>query len=432
MALPSAESPRRAPWRRDFRLLWTGETISSFGSQITAVALPLTAAALLRANAAQMGILAAAATLPNLLLSFYFGALADRLARRWHLLVWADLLRLALIGLIPLAALAGFLSVNLLIVIGFVTGAASVSFSITWSAYLPSVVPAGNLLAANSKLTASMTLAGLAGVSLAGALVQLLGAPRAMLIDAASFGISAWFLIRMRHRGDRNRQPRPPRRSMWQEVAEGLRYCAADARLRAIAGAAANLNLFSSIALALIVLYLNRVMRMPPVLVSLVFAAWGAGALAGSVLAPVLGRRFSEGRTIVGATAVFSVGLFAYPPVSGPVWFETTVIAAASVVLGCAVFVFDVHSAAMRQAITPDRLQGRAASAMSFLSQGVKPLGALAGGGLGEALGVRGALWFAAAGTVTSVLWTYWSPLRTGQPPADAAEPARSVPGPAA
>ncbi|MBO0807291.1 MAG: MFS transporter, partial [Actinobacteria bacterium] len=218
MALPSAESPRRALWRRDFRLLWTGETISSFGSQITAVALPLTAAALLHASAAQMGILAAASTLPNLLFAFYFGALADRIARRWHLLVWADLLRLVLIALIPVAALAGFLSVNLLIVIGFVTGAASLSFGITWSAYLPSVVPTGNLLEANSKLQASMTIAGLAGVSLAGALVELLGAPRAMLIDAVSFGISAWFLLRMRHRGDRDRQP-SSRRGMWREVA---------------------------------------------------------------------------------------------------------------------------------------------------------------------------------------------------------------------
>ncbi|MBO0806798.1 MAG: MFS transporter, partial [Actinobacteria bacterium] len=253
----------------------------------------------------------------------------------------------------------------------------------------------------------------------------------AMLIDAVSFGISAWFLLRMRHRGDRDRQP-SSRRGMWREVAEGLRYCATEPRLRAIAGAAANLNLFSSIALALMVLYLNRVMGMPPVLVSLVFAAWGAGALAGSVLAPLLGRRFTEGRTIVGATAVFSIGLFAYPPVRGPLWFETTVIAAASIVLGGAVFVFDVHSAALRQAITPGRLQGRSASAMTFLTQGVKPLGALAGGALGETLGVRGALWFAAAGAITSVLWTYWSPLRTGQPSEDTAEPATAPSGPAA
>lgn len=429
MARSDTADPPLTSWRRDFRLLWTSETISSFGSQITTVALPLTAAARLHASPAQMGVLGASATLPGLLLSFHFGAWVDRISRRWLLLVWADLLRMALLAMIPLAALAGFLSVNLLIVVAFITGAASLCFGITWSAYLPTVVPKNNLIEANSKLTASMTIAGLAGVSLAGGLVQFFGAPNAMTIDAVSFGISAMFLARMRRRDTLEPKPRPAERNMWHEVTEGLRYVWAEPRLRAIAGAAANLNLFSSIALALGVLFLNRVLKMSPILISLIFAAWGVGAVAGSLLAPALGRRFTEGRTIIGATAVFSVGLLAYPPVYGPVWFEATVLTIASLALGCSVFVFDVHSAALRQRISPDRLQGRSASAMAFLTQGVKPVGALIGGALAEVIGVRGALWCAAAGAATSVLWTYRSPLRTRDASAD---PAAPQPGPAA
>jgi predicted MFS family arabinose efflux permease len=215
---------------------------------------------------------------------------------------------------------------------------------------------------------------------------------------------------------------------MWHEVAEGLRYCLAEPRLRAIAGASANLNFFSSIALALGILFLNRVLGIPPFAISLIFAAWGVGAVAGSLLAPVLGRRFTEGRTIIAASAVFSVALFAYPPVRGPVWFETTALIVANLTFGCAVFVFDVHTASLRQVISPERLQGRTASAMAFLTQGVKPVGALIGGGLGQAIGIRGALWFAAAGTVTTVLWTYRSPLRAG---AALSGPAPSRPDPA-
>lgn len=404
-------------WREDFRLLWTAQTVSAFGSQITTVALPLTAAALLHASPLQMGMLASASTLPNLLFSFYLGAVADRVAKRWKLLVWADVVRMVLLGLIPLAALGGFLSVNLLILLGFLAGTVSLSFGITVSAFLPSVVPAGSLLSANARMQGTMTISGLAGMSLAGVLVEVFGAPNAMAIDAASFAASAVFLVKMRRR-DGMAAPRPPREAMWRSVLEGLRYTLTEPRLRAIVGAATNLNLFSSIALALGVLYLNRDLGMPPYLISLVLCAWGVGAVAGTMLATRLGRRYGEGRTITAASAVFSVALFVYPPISGPVWFEATALAITNMTLGCAVFVFDVHSAALRQGITPDHIQGRTASTMAFLTQGVKPLGGLLGGVLGEALSVRGAFWVAAAGCATTVLWTYTSPLRG---PADSA-----------
>lgn len=402
-------------WRRDFRLLWTAQTVSAFGSQITTVALPLTAAAMLHASALQMGVLAAASTLPNLLFSFHLGTLADRVARRWKLLVWADVVRFGLLGTIPVAGLAGFLSVNLLIVIGFLAGTFSLSFGITMSAFLPSVVPGDGLLRANARMQGTMTIAGLGGMSLAGTLVQLVGAPNAMAIDAASFAASAACLVWMRRR-DGAAPARPPREPMLRSVAEGLRYTLSELRLRAIAGAATNLNLFSSIALALSVLYLSRDLRMSPSLISVVFCAWGVGAVTGTMLATRLGARYGEGRTITAASAVFSVALFVYPPISGPVWFEAAVLALANMTLGCAVFVFDVHSAALRQRITPDHLQGRTASTMAFLTQGVKPLGGLLGGVLGEALGVRGAFWVAAAGCATTVLWTYISPLRGAAP----------------
>ena len=426
MSRPVTADLGRRSWQHDFRLLWTAETVSSFGSQITVVALPLTATALLHATPFQMGVLATASTAPNLL-SFYFGALIDRVRQRWFLLVLTDLIRMCLLGSIPVAAAAGFLSISQLLIIAFVAGTASVCFGITWGAYLPSVVPADGLLAANSKLQASMTMAGLVGVSLAGFLVQFFDAPNAMAIDAVSFGVSAWFLVGMRRCSSQAAPEGPVQQSMRRQVIAGLRYSVADPRIRAIAGASANLNLFSSIALGLAVFYLNRVLLIPSALIGVLFGTWGVGGVLGALLAPALGRRFTEGRTIVAATVVFSLGLFAYPPVRGPVWFEVTVLALANLLFGCAVFVFDVHVAALRQRITPDDLQGRSAATMAFVSQGVKPIGALAGGVLGQLVGVRGALWIAAAGALTCVLWTYASPLRTGDSSPQHPEPTADV-----
>jgi len=414
MGRPStADRTAPATWRTDFNRLWTAQTIAVFGGEVTGVAIPLTAVALLGASPLQMGVLAAASTMPNLLFAFYFGVLADRVANRWSLLVWGNVARLVLYAVVPVAWLAGFLSTWLLVVVAFAAGTAGVCFRIAWSAFLPSVVPAENLVEANGKLRTSMTISGLTGVGLAGVLVQLIGGPMAVAVDAVAFGVATGFLLLMRHRGQRRQRDAAPRRPFWHEVAEGLRYMGAEPRMRAIAGSAANVNLFSSVVLALFVLYASRDLALSATVIGLLFVAWGIGAISGAMLAVPIGRRFTEGRTILGSSVVFSLVLFVYPAVGyGPRWLAVTVLAVANLVFGMAMFLFDVHTNALRQRETVDELQGRAAATMTFLTQGVKPLGALLGGVLGEAVGVRGALWVAAVGALTTVLWTYFSPLR--------------------
>jgi MFS family permease len=408
----AGESAART-WRPDFRRLWTAQTVSAFGSEITGVALPLTAVALLNATPLHMGLLVAAGNLPNLLFAFHFGVLADRMARRWRLLVWSDLVRMALLALVPVAWVGGFLSIWLLVAVSLASGAASVCFRVAWSSFLPSVVPASNLVEANGKMQGTMTVAGLSGVGLAGILVQIFGAPLALAIDAVTYGVSALFLAQMRRRTPREAAPERVRRTVWAEVAEGLRYVWTEPRLRAIAGAATNLNLFSHVLLALFVLYLSRDLGFPPSAIGLLMASWGVGAVAGALLAHPLGRRFSVGRTILGASMAFSVLLFVYPAAPyGARWLTIAVLGVTSAALGFAVYAFDVHSAALRQAITPEELRGRAAATMTFLTQGMNPVGALLGGVLGQIIGVRGALWVAATGALTTVLWIYLSPLR--------------------
>ena len=200
---------------------------------------------------------------------------------------------------------------------------------------------------------------------------------------------------------------------MRRELSEGLRTVLADRSLRAVAGAAANLNLFGMLVMALFVVYATRELGFPAGLVGAVVTLGGVGALAGALLAPRVSAALGAGRTVVLASVVFSFALFAVPLARGPRGVELAVIGGGELVGGVAVMLFDVTSAGITLTSVPTELLGRVSSCMAFLTQGVKPLGALAGGALGTAVGLHPALWVAAAGATTTMLWTILSPLRS-------------------
>src|SRR5690349_16353935 len=133
-------SKKTGLWRHsDFLKLWSGESISLFGSQITALALPLTAALVLKASPAEMGLLATVEFLPFLFLSLFAGVWVDRLPRR-PILVLADLGRALLLGSIPAAFFLNVLSIELLYLVGVLTGVMTVFFDVAYQSYLPSLV----------------------------------------------------------------------------------------------------------------------------------------------------------------------------------------------------------------------------------------------------------------------------------------------------
>lgn len=410
LAAPAAPSLARHP---DFRRLWTGYTVSAVGSEVTVLAVPVTAAVLLGASALQMGLLTASATLPHLLLGLPAGVWVDRLARRRPLLVAADLLAGAALASIPLAWALGVLTVVQLVAVELLVGACKVVFRPAYQSHLPDVVRREQLTEASGHLRASESAAMLAGPGLGGLLVQAFTAPVAVVVDAASFVVSAACVRRVRT-PEREAPASPAHRSLRRDLAEGLATVVKDPSLRAVAGAAANLNLFGMVAMALFVVYATRELGFSAGLVGVVLTLGGVGALLGALLAPRLARRIGTGRTIVLGSVVFSFALFAVPLASGPRWVELTVLGGGELVGGLAVMLFDVSTSGLvLSVVATDRL-GRVSACMGFLTQGVKPLGALAGGALGTALGLHPALWLAALGATTTLLWTVCSPLRRG------------------
>jgi MFS family permease len=399
------------PLRRhaDFMRLWTGETISSFGSQVTQLALPLAAVLTLSAGPLEMGLLTAAGLAPYLVVALPAGAWIDRLRARRRLMVLADLGRAALLASVPLAFAADALTITQLYVVALSTGTLTVLFNTAFTTVLPGLVPEHQLADANGRLQTSAAAAQVAGPGIAGLLVQALSAPAAIVIDAVSFVLSAVAIGSM-SAGDEATKPVAERRPLRAEVGEGLRFVAGDASLRAIVGSAATLNLFGVLILSILILYARRDLHLAPGAIGLIFAAGGVGALIGALSAPWLSRALGQGRSIFAATVWFSVHLLVVPIASGP--HAAEILAANELLGGVAVMVFDVNAMTLAQLATPAEMLGRMGATMGFVTQGAKPLGALLGGVLGELMGLHGALWVAGAGGTLTVLWTWFSPLR--------------------
>ncbi len=397
-------------WRNpDFVKFWAGQSISVFGSQITLLALPLAAVLTLRATPFQMGLLTAAGTAPTLLLALFAGVWIDQRKRR-PIMIAADLGRGALLLSVPAAAVLGVLRIELLYGVALASGALSVFFDIAYGSYIPALVRREHLVEGNSKLMTSLSTAQIAGPSLAGLLVQLLSAPLAIAGDALSFLVSALCL-----RSIRSPEPAPqPRRSgigVWREISEGLRFVGRNACLRAYMAYAGSLNFFHSLLMAVLVLYATRELGIGPGLLGLILAGGSVGALLGALLTGRITARFGPGPALIGSATVLALSVGSLPLAAGPKLAIVLIILAGEFIGGFAVMVFDINCASLKGSITPDHLLGRVGASSRFITWGSRPLGAISGGILGTAIGLRPTLAVAAAGSLLALLWIWFSPL---------------------
>ena len=413
-APPDISRPRAGEgslWRdAGFRNLWGAQAVSLLGSQVTALALPLTAALALEATPAQMGLLGAAGAAPALLLGLFVGVWVDRRRRR-PILIAADLGRAALLLLIPAAALLGALRIELLYGVALLSGALTLLFEVAYRAFVPALLARERLLDANGKLELSRSAAEIGGPGLAGGLIGLAGAPLAIAADALSFLVSGLLLARLRAP-----EPAPASRqhqSVRAEIGEGLRVVAGSPPLRVLAGCAGVAVLFSSLMEAVFVLYLTRQLGLAPGLVGLIFASGNLGFLAGALLGERAARRIGVGPAIAGGLLLTGLGDLLGPLAGGPPPAVVALLLAAQFLFGCGLTIFNINQVSLRQALTPDRLQGRVSATFSLVLWSGAPVGALVGGALGELIGLRGALLLAAAGEVGAALWLWRSPLRT-------------------
>ncbi len=409
-------------WRhRDFLKLWSAETVSLFGSAITQLALPLTAVTILKADATQMGILGAAQFLPFLLIGLFAGVWVDRRHRR-PILIMGDLGRAIVLLSIPIAALIHQITIAQLIIVAFIHGVLTMFFDIAYQSYLPSLVSRENLVEGNSKLEVSRAISSIAGPGIAGALIKLLTAPITIFLDSLSFLFSAMFLWRIR-KPEPDPAPRQPGRNIWHEIGEGLGVVFGNPMLRSIAGCTSTFNLFGTIGVAVVILYMNKQLELDEAAIGLIFGLGSIGGLLGAVLTNRIAKRFGVGPTIIGSSLLGGISLLFIPLASGGT-VGVLILIIGQFLGGIANVVYNVNQVSLRQAITPDRLQGRMNASMRFLVWGTMPIGALIGGFLGDQIGLRNTLWVSAIGGFLSFLWVLFSPVRNLQEqPAGVEEP---------
>ena len=395
----------------DFVRLWAAHTISRFGSEISQLAIPLTAALVLNASAFQMGLLAAFEYAPFLLLSLFAGVWVDRLPRK-PILVLADVGRALLLGSIPLAAAAGLLRIEQLYLVGLLTGVLTLFFDVADQSYLPALVSREHLVEGNSKLEMSRSIAQIAGPGVAGGLVQLVSAPLAILVDALSFVASGVSLLLIGAREPRPIHAAQHAGSIWAELREGLAIVLGNPLLRSIAGCTATSNLVHNALLAVYVLYVTRELGIGPALLGIILALGGPGALVGALFAGRIADRIGLGATIIGSAFLFAVSALLVPFALGSTVVVVGALALSSVLGGFSNPVYNINQLSLRQAITPDRLLGRMNASVRFIVWGTIPIGALVGGALGDAIGLWPTLLVAALGSLLAPLWIVFSPVR--------------------
>jgi MFS family permease len=412
--LPSRLDPPNAStslWRHpDFLKLWAGQSVSLFGSLLTQFALPLLAALMLGAGAVQMALLAAAEVVPGLLLGFVAGVWVDRLRRR-PLLIVADMGRALALASIPLAAVLGALRIEQLYVVAVLVSVCSVFFDVAYPSFLPSLLRREELVEGNSKLAASESLAEVSGWSIAGVLVQVAGAPLAILVDAATFVVSAVSLATISTKEVTPTVSAEAREKMAREVAQGLRFVAADPLRRALAAAGAVDTLFGNALGALITLYLVRDLHLAPVVMGVIFAVGGISAFAGTFFVPWLARHWPVGRILLAGMLIYDLGALTVPLASGP-----AALAVAVLIVGqsfdAAYTIYSVTRLSHFQRTTPDRMQGRLHATLRVVDGGATVVGLALGGILGQTLGVRATLFIVCAGKLLGPVLLACSPVR--------------------
>ncbi|GAA3876732.1 MFS transporter [Streptomyces lannensis] len=397
-------------WRDgDFRRLWVGQTASQLGEHTSLVVLPLFAVLTLHAGAGQLGVLRAVGQAPILLLSLFVGAWVDRWRTR-TLMVLADAGRALALGAAAVTGLLAGLGLPALLVLAFAVGALSVFFDVAYQASLVRLVERDQLVRGNSALEGSRSAAQIGGPALGGVLVSVLSAPIAVASSGVFFALSFLSIRRIdRRESIPERSERPPR--VWRRIREGLRFVAGDASLRTVCLASAAFQFSFAAVMTVYLLFLPRDLHLSGTAVGLALAATGPGALLGSLLAARLPSRFGYGAVLVSAAALGD-GVFLFvPALHGSSQVTVPALLTVNFVFGTFSQLVNVTVMAVRQTVTPDTMQGRAAATINFVGMGLTPLGSLLGGLLAEAWGTRTSLLVTALGMLVSPALMTLSPL---------------------
>jgi MFS family permease len=398
---------RRGLWAHaDFLKLWSAQTISQLGSEVTQLGLPFAAVVVLHATAFEVALLGTAAIMPFVLFSLPAGVWVDRLRRR-PMMIAADFGRLATLASIPIAHAFGALTLGQLYVVQFTAGTLTVFFDVSYLSYLPSLVSREELAGGNARLETTRSIAQTAGPGLAGGLIGLVGAPAAITADVVSFGISGGLISLIRKR--ELVTPRSQREPLRSELKEGLRYVFGQRYLRPLTICTGAWNFFSSIGFGIVIVYAVRVLGLSAPLIGIAFMVGTSGAVLAAAFSGQVVRRFGLGPTIVWGGVLGSV-FWVFIPLAhrsdGLAFLIVSILGFSA--LG---MLFNVNQLTLRQAITPPQLQGRMNAIVRFMYWSPQALGFALGGVLAAHLGLRGVLWVASIGAVAAMIPLAFTPV---------------------
>jgi MFS family permease len=386
--------------------LWSSILTSSFGNQVMMLALPLTAAVLLKATPTQMGLLTAIELSPFLIFSLPSGVWLDRVRKLPVYVVGESLVALCAIS-VPLAWWMGWLGMGWLYAIGFVIGLVHTVSGTAAQIVLTQVVARDRLVEAHAKNALATSGAEVVGPGIAGALIKVFGAPLALLVNAALLLGSALILkgIPIHERRDTR-----PDAHFWRDLMTGLRFVGSSRLLVTLAVLMGVWQMCHYAALVVQILFATRTLGLSENAVGLCYMGMGFGTIAGSVYGRRISHRIGPGPCLVVGYAITGAGWLLLAAAPANAWGVAAFALMLMLFTTGAVFIF-INFLALRQAVTPEPLLGRMTATMRWLTLLAAGPGALLGGWLGEHLGLRAALGFAGGVSVLLVLVAWRLPL---------------------
>lgn len=403
-----------------FTRFWVGETVSSFGTYVTLLALQTIVVLTLQGTAQDVGWLNAARWLPYLMLGLVVGALVDRRRRR-PLMVATDLLRAVLLAAIPAAWVSGALSLPLLLVIVVGYGTMSLINDAASMSFLPRLVPRRHLQRAHARIDGADAVAQTAGPALGGVLIKIVGAPLAVLVDAVSYLFSAALVASLRTA----ESPWPAERSsrnLRREIVEGCRWVYGGSGLATLAVATHVWFAANAVVGTVLAPYALTTLGLSPFQFGVSTALGGAGAVLGAACSTPLGRRLGTGWAVIIAFVITAVGaaVMIAAGLGTSSWAAMTVLGLGQACYGFGLTFSNSHEMAYRQTLTPDALQARTNTTMRAANRAVIVVVAPLGGLLAVQVGLRPALWVAIGIFVIAALILIATPFRhvdiTGRP----------------
>lgn len=404
--------PQRGLWQNtDFLKLWGAYSTSGLGTQLASLAYSMTAVITLQASAMQVGFVRAAGPAAAGLFGLFAGVVIDRV-RRKPLLILSDIGRAILALIIPVAFILGFLRIELLYVAAFFMGMLSILADVGVMAYIPALVKKDELIEGNSKFAATDSVTIIAGTGTSGLLIQVLTAPIAIIVDAVSFILSALLLVTIKGEGNLIVE-KTERQSVLKDIAEGLRFVYHNRILRPLTQELALHFYFIFIFIPIFDLYAIRELGFEPVLLGLVISMIGVGFMVSALAVKRITARVGIGPAMIGGALLSAISVFMMPLQGNSKAATVAILVLAHLLLAIGIQTSGINLMSLRQAITPDRLQGRMNASFRFVNVCMMMLGSLTAGILGETIGLRATIMVAAAGLLLPFLRLLFSPVRS-------------------